>query len=125
MRVFWITLIVGGYVVAPALLIWGWLRWSWQPKQRSLCSILFLASFSLATASALLAFLATMYAYSISGFSYYDPRLLKVFRSGILLSLTGIVLGIGGVWQPSPLRWHAPASAVGTLMFWIMAVSSE
>jgi len=125
MGVFWVTLIVGGYVAAPAVLIWGWVRWMWRPKQRNLCSILSLASFSLATASALLAVLARIYAFSIGGFPYFDPRLLKIYRWGILLSLTGILLGISGVWRPSSLRWHAPACAVGTLMFWTMAASSE
>lgn len=73
----------------------------------------------------LLAVSSVMYSFGVGGFRYYDPRLLKIFRWGILLSLAGIVLGISGVWRPSSLRWHAPASTVGTLMFWIMAVSME
>jgi hypothetical protein len=125
MGIFWVALIIGGYVAAPALLIWGWVRWTQRPKPRSLCSILSLAGFSLATASALLAVLATMYAFSIGGFPFYDPRLLKIFRLGILLSLIALALGISGVWRPSSLRWHAPACGVGTLMFWTMAASSE
>lgn len=125
LKMFWVTLIIGGYFAAPALLIWGWVRWTQRPKQRTLCSILSLAGFSLATASALLAVLTTMYAVSIGGFPFYDPRLLRVFRWGILLSLTALALAISGVWGPSSLRWHAPACGFGTLMFWAMAASSE
>jgi hypothetical protein len=125
MQVFFVPLIVGGFIGAPALVVWGWLRWMQRPKQRTLCPNLSLVGFLFATASTLLAVLSVMYSFGVGGFRYYDPHLLKIFRWGILLSLAGIVLGISGVWRPSPLRWHAPASAVGTLIFWIIAVSME
>jgi hypothetical protein len=80
--------------------------------------------FILATASALLAVLTTGYA-QIHHFPYYDPLLLRIFRWGVLLSLCGIVFGIGGAWRPSPLRWHSPVSGLGMLAFWIMAASGE
>jgi hypothetical protein len=125
MQVFFVPLIFGGFIGAPTLLVWGWLRWMQRPKQRTLCPNLSLAGFLFATASALLAVTSVMYSFGVGGFRYYDPRLLKIFRWGILLSLTGILFGISGVWRPSSLRWHAPASAVVTLIFWIMAVSME
>src|SRR6266849_1817214 len=121
MWVFFAALIIGGFIAAPALLIWGWVRWTRQPQQRSIFPILSLAGFAFATASSLLAVSSVMYSVGICGFPYYDPRLLRIFRLGILLSLVGIALGIGGLWSPSSLRWHAPASAFRTLMFWIMA----
>lgn len=125
MKAFYWALIVGGFVGAPTLLVWGWFRWMLRPKQRDLCSILSVAGFLFATASGLLAVSSVMYSVGVGGFRYYDPRLLKIFRWGLLLSLVGVVLGISGVWRPSSTRWHAPASAVGTLMFWIMAISWE
>jgi hypothetical protein len=103
----------------------GWVRWTRQPRQRSIFPILSLVAFAFATASGLLAVSSVMYSVGIGGFPYYDPRLLRIFRLGILLSLAGIALGLGGVWRPSSLRWYAPASAIGTLMFWIMAASME
>jgi hypothetical protein len=79
--------------------------------------LLSLIGFIFATASALIAVSFLGYA-QIHDFPYYDPLLLRVFRCGALLSLGGIVFGISGAWQPSPLRWHAPAAAVGMLAFW-------
>jgi hypothetical protein len=81
-------------------------------------------SLNAATASALLGVSSLAYA-QIHRFLYYDPLLLKIFRTGILLSLGNIGFGISGVWRPGSLRWHAPASAVGTLAFWVLAASGE
>jgi hypothetical protein len=119
------VLIVGGFIAALFLLIWGWVRWTRKPQQRSIFPILSLLGFAFATASGLLAVSSVMYSIGIGGFPHYDPRLLRIFRLGILLSLVAIVFGVGGVWRSSPLRWHAPASAVGTLMFWITTASME
>jgi hypothetical protein len=86
--------------------------------------MLSLAGFTLASASALLAISAVVYAQAI-GFPFYDPRLLRAYRWGCLLSISGIVFAISGVWRKSPLRWLAPACSVGTLLFWLMATTSE
>jgi hypothetical protein len=125
MQLFFAALIVGGFIGAPSLLVWGWVRWAQRPQQRSIFPILSLSGFLFATASGLLAVSSVMYSLAVGSFRYYDPHLLRIFRWGILLSLVGIILGVGGVWRPSSLRWHAPASAVGTLMFWVMAASME
>jgi hypothetical protein len=61
----------------------------------------------------------------IGGFPFYDPRLLKIYVCGLLLSLAGILCAIGGVWRAGPVRWHAPACAVGMLLFWFMAAIGE
>jgi hypothetical protein len=113
-----------GYLVSPTMLIWGWTRWFRQPKVKTTLSVLSLIGFVFATTSALIAVLVIGFA-QIHHFPYYDPLLLRVFRWGALLSLGGIVFGISGVWRPSPLRWHAPLSAVGMLTFWILAASGE
>ena len=125
MQVFFAALMIAGIIGAPTLLVWGWLRWMGRPQQRSICPILSLTGFLLATASGLLAVSSVLYSFAIGGFPYYDSRLLRIYRWGILLSLSAVAVGIGGIWRPSSLRWHAPASAVGTLMFWVMAASME
>jgi hypothetical protein len=112
------------YLGPPTLLVWGWLRWLGKPRVWTVLSVLSLISFVLATASALLALSTIAYA-QVHHFPYYDPLLLRIFRSGALLSLGGIVFGVVGVGQSSPLRWHAPASAMVTLVFWIVAASGE
>lgn len=81
--------------------------------------------FILATASALLAVFAAAYSLYIYGFPYYDPRLMKIFGIGFLLSVSGLLFGIAGLWRASSLRWHAPASSLATLAFWIVAAAGE
>ena len=124
MQVMFVILIAIGYLASPVVLVWGWLRWVRLPKLRTAPSALSFGGFVLTTASALLAVGTIAYA-RVHHFPYYDPLLLRIFRWGALLSLGGIVLGIGGVWRPNSLRWHAPASAVCMLTFWIMVASME
>jgi hypothetical protein len=114
-----------GWIVAPALLIWGWMRWVGQPNRWTITSILSLGGFLLATTSALLAVSTMMYARVIGGFTFYDPLLMRIYRIGMLLSLSGIVLGVCGVWRPNSLRWHSPASAAGMFAFWAWAAGTE
>ncbi len=112
------------YLVPPILLVWGWLRWTVRPRLWNTSSVLSVIGFALATLSALLAISTIAYA-QVHHFPYYDPLLLRIFRSGALLSLGGFVFGVGGVWRPSPLRWHAAASALAMLWFWIVVASGE
>jgi len=109
----------------PTALIWGWARWINLPKLRTVSSILSLTGFVLATASALLGVSSIAYAQGIHDFRFYDPRLMRMFRWGFLLSLGAIVFGLGGVWRSSSVRWHAPVAAIGTLAFWVMAAEGE
>jgi hypothetical protein len=118
-------LIGTGYLASPTVLIWGWIRWISLPKLRTAPSVLSFAGFILATASALLAVSSMAYSVVIRRFPFYDPLLIRIFAWGILLSLGGIVFGIGGVWRPNSLRWHAPASAACMLTFWVMMASME
>jgi hypothetical protein len=114
-----------GYVVPPVMLFWGWARWLRRPKQRSIASTLSLVGLGFATASGLLALSSAVYAQLIHGFPFYDPLLLRIFRTGFLLSLAGIVFGISGAMRPNSLRWHAPLSAAGMLAFWFVAALGE
>jgi len=113
-----------GYLLSPIMLIWGWSRWASQPKLRTASAMLSLCGFLLATASGLLAVSSIAFA-QIHHFPYYDPLLLRIFRTGTLLSLGGFAFGVSGVWRASPLRWHAPISAIATLAFWFMAATGE
>jgi hypothetical protein len=116
---------IGFYVGLPALVIWGWIRWYRRTQPRTLLSILSLIGLVLATASAMLGVSSVLYAHAIGGFPYYDPRLLRIYRGGGLLSLSGIVFGIAGAWRPSPVRWLAPVCSVGTLLFWLASAMGE
>jgi uncharacterized BrkB/YihY/UPF0761 family membrane protein len=106
-------------------MIWGWTRWMKRREPRTVFSTLSLIGFTLASISALLAISAMLYARAGGGFSFYDPSLMKIYRSGALLSVTAMVFAIIGLWRPSSLRWHAPVCAAGTLVFWLAAASGE
>jgi len=84
-----------------------------------------LIGFAFATASALLAISTEVYAKAIGGFTFYDPTLLRIYRYGALLSLSGIVFSFAGIWRTNALRWFALICSVGTLMYWFMMASSE
>jgi hypothetical protein len=116
---------IGVYVGLPALMMWGWARWFRRTQARTLPVILSLIGLTLATASGLLAVSSVLYAHAIGGFPFYDPRLLRIYRWGGLLSLSGLVFGIAGVWRPGPVRWLAPVCSVGTLLFWFVSAMGE
>src|SRR5258708_15644353 len=125
MIVLGILFVISTYMLLPAAIIWGWIRWIRYEKARSVISYFAAIGFAFATASGLLAVSAIIFAHHIRGFPFYDPRLLKIYRWGALLSLTGITFAAGGAWKPSPLRWLAPACTLGTLLFWLGAAAGE
>jgi hypothetical protein len=116
-----ICIIVG----IPVTLAWGWFRWWKQDKKHSLIPIMSLIGFTLATTSALLAISTAIYAKAIGGFPFDDPILRRIYWYGLLISLSGIVFSVAGLWRTNALRWHALVCAVGTLMFWFMQASNE
>jgi hypothetical protein len=120
-----VLLAIGAYLAVPVAMISGWVRWLKRRQPQTLFSTLSMIGFMLATASGLLAVSSVLYAEIIGGFPYYDPSLLRIYRWGGLLSLAGIVFAMSGAWRPSPLRWYAPACAVGMLLFWFMTASGE
>ncbi|MGA2982518.1 MAG: hypothetical protein ABSG32_01815 [Terriglobia bacterium] len=109
----------------PVLLAWGWVRWARQRQSRTVCGILSLIGFTFASLSALLAIFLAVYGRVIGHFQYYDPALMRIYGVGLLLSMVGFGFGISGVWKANPLRWHAPACAIGTFLYWFFLAASE
>jgi hypothetical protein len=121
-----ILFLVGGIYLAVLLVTaWGWIRWAVRPYPRTWFSIMSLVGFTFATASVGLAISSGIYAHEIGGFPFYDPLLMQIFRTGFLLSVTGILFSVIGAWRPNPFRWHAGVCAIGTLVFWLMSGLGE
>jgi hypothetical protein len=87
--------------------------------------VLSLPGFAFASASAVLAIGTTLYSVVTGGFRYYAPSLLMIFKIGLLLSLGGLALALGGIWKRNPLRWHAPLVSLVTLLFWMFWIAGE
>jgi len=125
MEIFLAAIVAGGYLLAPIVIIWGWVRWISKRDELGRPFFLSLIGFILSTASAMLAISMVAYAAASRGFPFYDPRLLRMVRWGFLLSLGGVVLGFTGVSARNALRWQAPLAGIGTLAFWLIAAASE
>ena len=125
MGVFFAVMVAMGYLLAPIMLIWGWIRWINKREKLGRPFFLSLIGFILSTASGVLAVSAIVYAAAIHGFQFYDAMLLRIYLWGFLLSAGGIVLGFTGVSAPNALRWHAPLAGLGMLAFWLIAASGE
>jgi hypothetical protein len=120
-----IVFAIAVYVVLPAAIVVGWIRWVRGRAQETWLSRLSLLAFGLATCSGIVAMISLIYAHAIGGFPYYDPRLLRFYRWGGILADAGLVLGILGCWRRSPLRWYAPLCAMGMSVFWAAAAMGE
>jgi hypothetical protein len=114
------------YLVAPTMLVWGWLRWiKHRPRLWTILPALSFIGFILASASAVFALGVILYAEG-AGFEHAGngvSLLYRCVRQGAVLSLLGVACSIGGVWRRGPLRWQAPLSAAGTLAFWLLATA--
>lgn len=110
------SLLVSLVLVTPLLLIWGWVRWSRTTQSRSFSSKAALVSFSLATASAVLAIIACVMVFA----TLHDLLFVVICDVGLAFSIGGMVCGLLGMERPSSLRWHAPLCSAGTLFFWIV-----
>lgn len=112
-------------IMTPPMLVWGWIRWARRTKQWSIPAISSLSAFALATASASPAVASALYAHAVGGFQYYDPRLMRIYAWGALLSASALILSITGIWRLSPLRWHALFCSFGTLVYWFAMAEAE
>ena len=124
MPLFLYALLAYGYIATPVLLTWRSIRWCKHPT-KTISGYLALTSLFLAIASALLAIGAAVYANTIGGFPFYDPRLLQIYRWGLLLTISAFTVSLGGVWRANSLRWLSPITSIGTLVFWFCAASTE
>ena len=119
-----------GYLIAPGMLLWGWVRWIRQrPRTWKIGPALSFIGFLFSTASALSALGIIVFA-GAGGFgttsTNYAPDYGLFYRCvgwGAVLSAVGIVFAIGGVWRPNSIRWQSLTSAIGTLAFWLLATT--
>jgi hypothetical protein len=128
--VFYAALFGLGYVLAPTMLVWGWLRWiTHRPRLWTIPSTLSFVGLLLVTASALYGLWIICYGAN-GGFqnSYSNASInlhlfYRFIGRGMVLTLMALLFGIGGMWRRGPLRWQSPASAVGMLAFWLIATT--
>jgi len=112
-------------VMTPLVMVWGWIRWARREKKWTILSVLSLAGFALATGSALLAIALSIYGHLIGGFDFYDPRLMRFYACGALLSASALILAVSGIWRLNSLRWHALFCSFGTLVYWSALMNAE
>jgi hypothetical protein len=112
-------------VMTPLVMVWGWIRWARREKKWTILAILSLTGFTLATASALLAVSSWIYSRLTGGFPYFDPKLMKIYALGALVSASALILSLMGIWRLNSLRWHALFCSFGTLVFWFAVAGTE
>jgi hypothetical protein len=123
--IFLVFYVVCIWVGLPVAIFIGWGRWFRSNKSLSFLSLASVFAFGLATCSVLLAASSLVYAHAIGGFPFYDPRLMRVYRWGLLSSLAGVVLGLTGCWGRNTLRWYAPMCSSGAFVFWFVSAMGE
>jgi len=116
---------LGVIIAGPILMVWGWLDWAIKPAAPGGLKFLSLIGFAFGSASVLLAVGSLTYSHSIGGFAYYDPLLMKIYKTGFLLSLSGLILGLSGVWRKHLLRWRAIGLSVSTMLMWFAFAMGE
>jgi hypothetical protein len=115
--------VISMFVVVPAAVVaFGWVRWVYEPKQRSVCGFFSLIGFTSTTLSCVLAIFSAVYGYA-HWMVERDRLPIKFERCGLILSLAGLGLGIIGLGRPSPLRWYAPGCALGIILLWFVVAS--
>lgn len=120
-----IILIGFSYFFTPVLIAWAWIRVVRLVRLRDRSSWLSVIALAFTTLSGLLAVGSVIYADAIGGFRYFDPRLMRIFQIGLLLSLIAVASGLTGIAFRNPLRWQAPLASFGILLFWYMSAISE
>lgn len=113
------------YAAVPVTAFTGLRRCMRARSERSCIFLPSLIGFGFGLASALLALSTEVWAVIRGGFAFYAPALMRIYGIGGLLSLAGILAGLGGVWKKNPLRWHALALSLGMLLLWFLWAASE
>jgi hypothetical protein len=93
----------------------------------SLYSKLSLVGFVFAIASGLFAVVSILHIRAIGGVPYYDPRLMRIYRWGFLLSSIALTSSVIGALRPSThrLRSVAVVCALVVSFFWLFTASGE
>lgn len=123
---------IGTIIVAVALcggicivLLVSWSKGIRDPNRTNPLSDLSLIGFAIGIVSVLLAIGSVLYARASGGFRHYDPRLLRIYWSGLLISLVGLVVGLLGRGRSSRLRNFSPLLSGVMLLFWLLQASTE
>ena len=124
-NVWFAVLLVFSYVLTPVFIVWTWVRFIRHSHLRDRSSWPSVTALILTTCSGLLALGAFVFSGATGGFTYYDPRLLRMFSIGLLLSSLALLAGLIGTAFRSPLRWQAPIASLGMLTFWFLAAVAE
>jgi hypothetical protein len=123
--VWFAVLLVSAYVLTPLCVIWSWIRFARYCHVGDKSSWPSIAALILTTGSGLLAVGSLVFSGATGGFAYYDPRLLRIFRIGLLLSSLALLAALIGVAFRSSLRWQVPLASIGMLVFWLLAAAGE
>jgi predicted membrane channel-forming protein YqfA (hemolysin III family) len=122
-QIFFGFLAVLSYLVGPVMLVWGWLRAiKARSERRTIWATLSLTGLLFATASGAFA-VGTIVMAEGGAFGRNHQLFHQFVKQGLILSLVGIVFSTAGMSKRSPLRWQAPAAAIATLAFWILATT--
>jgi hypothetical protein len=118
-----VVFLLGGLA---AWVVWGWRSWiRRRPEQLSVGMKCSLAGFILASVSAALEIGSAFYALFINGFPFLAPAPLRIYGLGLLLASLGLVIGLFGITQKTPLRWKAPALSTVLLLLWLAQAMGE
>jgi hypothetical protein len=111
-----ICLFAGGYLGAPALILWGWTRLSVARVPISVGYLLSLTGFFLVNASAVGALLMIATAQASGGSTVATFR---VWKWGAYIGVLGFAFALAGLGRRSPLRWISIGAALGAVSFWL------
>ena len=111
-------------VVLGGLAAWvfaGWRAWiRSRPLSLNVGMIFSLVGFCLASFSAALEIGSGIYAqFREGGFPFNDPTLLRIYFFGFWSALLGLVCGLIGIVQRTPLRFKAPALSLVLMLLWV------
>ncbi len=121
-RVF-VGIILGGLATWVA---WGWRTWVRKRPDKLRAGIrCSLAGFVFASLSASLEVGTGIYAQFTEGFPFMNPTLLRIYAWGFVSAFLGLLLGLCGAGNKSPLRWKTPALSTILLLLWLGQAMGE
>jgi len=121
-RVF-VGIILGGLATWVA---WGWRTWVRKRPDKLRAGIrCSLAGFVFASLSASLEVGTGIYAQFTEGFPFMNPTLLRIYAWGFVSAFLGLLLGLCGAGNKSPLRWKTPALSTILLLLWLGQTMGE